>query len=438
MSAPSPKARIVKVEEDKQLVFGWASIINTENGDLLLDRQNDFVDDPSELEKSAYNYVLHSRDGGEMHVRKGVSTLVESVVLTEEKQQALGIAPNTVPTGWWIGFKVNDGKVWEQVKKGDYTGFSVHGTGRREPITLDRIGKYTEVGKAAGPKEKISKYIKQKSDGSWCVYSESGKILGEYKSKEQAQKRLKQIERFSKGQPSVSEVHEESTDWASLKKKRKRKAKKVLSKFNPYHGADGRFTTAENSITSVFGTDLTRRVATKEEIDSVVQRMKESKIAREAHYNKLRQRGNVKVVEVSRPTKSQRRGSTGGKGGASGAKKKYEVKLTYTIKDRETVEVKADNEYDAESKYKRGRGTSGAGTDIEWSDISIREAGEGKYKVEASWSYQDSEYVEVEADSIIAAKKMAPKMGSGPSETASQVYQIADSSVEVSSVYEIS
>ena len=111
----SVDATIVKIEEDKQLVFGWANIIKTAEGKMLLDRQDDFIDDDNELEKAAYHYVLHSRDGGEMHLRKGVSTLVESVVLTDEKQKALGIPANTGPTGWWIGFKVNDDSVWKQI-----------------------------------------------------------------------------------------------------------------------------------------------------------------------------------------------------------------------------------------------------------------------------------------------------------------------------------
>jgi hypothetical protein len=140
--------KITKVDEDKRLVFGWANIIKDEQGQLLLDRQDDFIDSEDELEKAAYQYVLNSRDGGEMHIRKGVSTMVESVVLTKEKQAALGIPEGTVPTGWWIGFKVFDDRVWGQVKKGDYVGFSVHGTGHRQKKQL-KTGEYTEIGKGA-------------------------------------------------------------------------------------------------------------------------------------------------------------------------------------------------------------------------------------------------------------------------------------------------
>lgn len=137
---------ITKVDDDKRLVFGWASIIKDVEGRVLLDRQDDYIDDEEELEKAAYTYVLHSRDGGEMHVRKGVSTMVESVVLSKEKQAALGIPEGTVPVGWWIGFKVNDDRVWDQVKKGDYMGFSVHGTGQRQKNIL-KDGEFTDVEK---------------------------------------------------------------------------------------------------------------------------------------------------------------------------------------------------------------------------------------------------------------------------------------------------
>jgi hypothetical protein len=137
---------IAKIDDDQQLVFGWASIIKDEEGRLLVDRQDDFIEEEGELEKAAYDYVLKSRDGGEMHIRKGVSTMVESVVLTKEKQQAMGITQDNVPVGWWIGFKVNDNRVWGEVKKGGYSGFSVHGKGKRTQKTL-ADGTFTDVGK---------------------------------------------------------------------------------------------------------------------------------------------------------------------------------------------------------------------------------------------------------------------------------------------------
>ena len=87
-----------------------------------------------ELENAAYQYVLLYREGGEMHERGGAAVLVESVVFTEEKMQAMGIPAGTLPIGWWIGFKVTDEDVWEKVKDGTYPMFSIEGEAERVEV----------------------------------------------------------------------------------------------------------------------------------------------------------------------------------------------------------------------------------------------------------------------------------------------------------------
>lgn len=126
------ESEIVKRDDDKQLVFGWASVAKTADGETVVDKQGDVLDDIEAMEDVAYNFVLHSRDGGEMHVRKGVSTLVESFVSTPEKWKAMNIPEGTLPVGWWVGFRVNDPEVWKAVKNDKYRMFSVHGTGTRK------------------------------------------------------------------------------------------------------------------------------------------------------------------------------------------------------------------------------------------------------------------------------------------------------------------
>jgi hypothetical protein len=128
---------IEKRDDEKQLVFGWCSIAKRADGTVVVDKQGDVLEDIDQMEKVAYDFVLHSRDGGEMHVRKGVSTMVESFVSTPEKLEALGIPEGTLPVGWWVGFKVTDKGVWEQVKKGKYKMFSVHGSGTRKAYEGD-------------------------------------------------------------------------------------------------------------------------------------------------------------------------------------------------------------------------------------------------------------------------------------------------------------
>lgn len=127
------QCEINKVDEDKHLVFAWASVIE-KDGKVLVDHQGDTISE-EELEKAAYDYVLNSRDGGFMHIKKGIGTLVESIVFTKQKQEALGIDLGQV--GWFVGFVINDESVWEGIKKGDYPMLSIGGRGIREKIEDD-------------------------------------------------------------------------------------------------------------------------------------------------------------------------------------------------------------------------------------------------------------------------------------------------------------
>ena len=126
---------VYKTDDDKRLVFGWASISITVDGEQLEDRQKDMID-PEDLEEAAYEYVLKFRDTGEEHIstmrKKG--KLVESCVFTAEKQKAMGIPEGILPIGWWIGFKIEDDAAWEKVKNGTYKMFSIEGKAHRVPV----------------------------------------------------------------------------------------------------------------------------------------------------------------------------------------------------------------------------------------------------------------------------------------------------------------
>lgn len=123
------------VDADRQLVFGWAYVTHDATGNVVVDKSGEFVDDYEEIETAAYDFVVKSRRGGLDHAKDvTVSTLVESVVFTPEKVKAMGIAPGVLPTGWWVGFRVQDPEAWQSVKNGERLAFSVHGTGLRETI----------------------------------------------------------------------------------------------------------------------------------------------------------------------------------------------------------------------------------------------------------------------------------------------------------------
>ena len=127
---------IAKLDDEHRLVFGWAYITKTADGEVIIDKQGDFVDDDWELESAAYEFVKSEGNGDEMHLQVPVSRVVESVVFTPEKLEKMGLPPGSLPTGWWVGFQVEDDSVWGAVKNGLYKSFSIGGSGFREKVDI--------------------------------------------------------------------------------------------------------------------------------------------------------------------------------------------------------------------------------------------------------------------------------------------------------------
>lgn len=125
--------QITKLDDDQRLVFGYASVAVKADGETVVDSQDDVIS-PETLEKAAYDYVLRSRDGGVMHEKMGVATLVESFVVTPEKLKALGLAEDALPQGWWVGYRVDDADVWKRVKSGELSMFSIGGRSKVRPV----------------------------------------------------------------------------------------------------------------------------------------------------------------------------------------------------------------------------------------------------------------------------------------------------------------
>jgi hypothetical protein len=59
--------------------------------------------------------------------------MIESFVMTPEKIEKMGM-PDSTPVGWWVGYKIHDEDAWQKVKKGEVTGFSIHGRGKRKEV----------------------------------------------------------------------------------------------------------------------------------------------------------------------------------------------------------------------------------------------------------------------------------------------------------------
>lgn len=124
---------LYKSKSAEQLVSGWANVSINADGSIPLDWHDDVIT-PQELEKAAVGFMLNYRDSGVMHEGDSVGTVVESIVFTKEKQEALGIPEGTVHQGWFITVKVHDAEVYKKVEDGTYKMFSIQGTCRRSKI----------------------------------------------------------------------------------------------------------------------------------------------------------------------------------------------------------------------------------------------------------------------------------------------------------------
>ena len=134
-SSPIPDNRftIRKIEPDKQLVFGWASVAVRKDGTVILDNQNDQIE-PEVLEDAAYGFVALSGEADDMHGAPAIGRIVESMAFTPAKKRAMGIAADAVPDGWWVGFHIEDEAIFAKIKSGKRRMFSIAGVAERELV----------------------------------------------------------------------------------------------------------------------------------------------------------------------------------------------------------------------------------------------------------------------------------------------------------------
>lgn len=124
---PDTRFQISKIDAPKQQVFGWASISKFADGETVVDSHEHIIV-PEELEKAVYDFNLIHRDLDEMHTEDVQGALIESFIVTPEKLEKMGLAPDALPVGWWVGFWVPDPTVFAKVVSGKYSMFSIAGS----------------------------------------------------------------------------------------------------------------------------------------------------------------------------------------------------------------------------------------------------------------------------------------------------------------------
>lgn len=110
-------SEIFKAEDEKRLVTG----VVMEPGEF--DAHGD-ITMAEEIEQAAYVYMLNSQVVGDQHSQPAPAKIVESYIAPADFE----MGGQAVKQGSWImTVKVEDDEMWEAVKSGDYTGFSIGG-----------------------------------------------------------------------------------------------------------------------------------------------------------------------------------------------------------------------------------------------------------------------------------------------------------------------
>lgn len=92
------------------------------------DSQGDWQS-PEDIEKAAHRYLAESRKHDVQHQEQAVDVVpVESFIAPTDMEYA---GRPVLKGSWVMAVRVNDDEVWNQVTKGDLTGFSIGGTGER-------------------------------------------------------------------------------------------------------------------------------------------------------------------------------------------------------------------------------------------------------------------------------------------------------------------
>jgi hypothetical protein len=121
---------VIKIDEEQRIVWGWASVTSL-NGETIVDKQGDIIE-PRTLEKAATEFMLGARNGLTMHKGEPTTTIVHSMLFTDDVKKAFDI--ESPYEGWLIAVKVHCDETWDQVKKGQFKGFSIGGKATRRDI----------------------------------------------------------------------------------------------------------------------------------------------------------------------------------------------------------------------------------------------------------------------------------------------------------------
>lgn len=117
--------RICKKDTRKHRVFGYA-ITGTDND---IENSQGYLITGEDMELAIYEFMLWLPTAATSQP----ASVIESCVLTREKQQAIGIPSGILPPfTYWIGFEIHDPGIWEMIQRSDFPVFTIEITGNTQ------------------------------------------------------------------------------------------------------------------------------------------------------------------------------------------------------------------------------------------------------------------------------------------------------------------
>jgi hypothetical protein len=109
------------MDEEKRIVYGI----------VLVPDEVDYHEDTvsmEEVEKAAHKYMRTPMVIGDGHTKKAKANPVESFIYNPE------VLKEVKPGSWVMAVKVHSEAIWQGIKDGDYTGFSIGALVRKKPV----------------------------------------------------------------------------------------------------------------------------------------------------------------------------------------------------------------------------------------------------------------------------------------------------------------
>lgn len=125
-------AQFVKASDELGLAFFWAFKSSDQNGDPVVDLQNDIVQSDDDMIRAAAEFMQNGGAVDEQHNEQaGAGEVVFAMPMTPEIASAYSI--DTKQSGLMIAIKPAP-DVLAKLKSGEYSGVSIGGTGLRVPL----------------------------------------------------------------------------------------------------------------------------------------------------------------------------------------------------------------------------------------------------------------------------------------------------------------